>query len=85
MALEQPGFEPVIGDEAAPPDDVASVVLVDDQAAPERRTTLTEHAHGFYWTEGVRGLGWDGRRAWRPDHSRHTFRHAGPLRATPCD
>lgn len=25
---------------------------------PQRRTALDTHAHGFYWTEGTRGLGW---------------------------
>lgn len=38
--------------------DPASVLLVDDHPAPDRETSLSEHAHGFYWTEGVRGLGW---------------------------
>ncbi|HEY4918707.1 MAG TPA: DNA (cytosine-5-)-methyltransferase, partial [Xanthobacteraceae bacterium] len=38
--------------------DPADVLLVDDVAAPEHRTELSSHAHGFYWTEGIRGLGW---------------------------
>ena len=34
-------------------------VLFADHAQPiEPQTTLTSHAHGFYWTEGTRGLGW---------------------------
>lgn len=38
--------------------DPASVVLVDDCAPTTAETHLDTHAHGFYWTEGVRGLGW---------------------------
>lgn len=38
--------------------DPADVLLSDDVAPPRRETTLADHAHGFYWTEGVRGLGW---------------------------
>jgi DNA (cytosine-5)-methyltransferase 1 len=38
--------------------DPASVLLVDDVTVPETITSLATHAHGFYWTEGVRGLGW---------------------------
>jgi DNA (cytosine-5)-methyltransferase 1 len=38
--------------------DPADVLLVDDVDAPENRTSLSSHAHGFYWTEGIRGLGW---------------------------
>jgi DNA (cytosine-5)-methyltransferase 1 len=38
--------------------DPADVLLVDDVDPPENRTSLSSHAHGFYWTEGVRGLGW---------------------------
>lgn len=34
------------------------VVMVDDVAARQRPTQLDTHAHGFYWTEGTRGLGW---------------------------
>lgn len=34
-------------------------VLFADEAVPEPVvTTLSTHAHGFYWTEGTRGLGW---------------------------
>jgi DNA (cytosine-5)-methyltransferase 1 len=34
-------------------------VLMADEASPrQRQTTLHTHAHGFYWTEGTRGLGW---------------------------
>jgi DNA (cytosine-5)-methyltransferase 1 len=38
--------------------DPANVLLVDERVPPSHRTTLDEHAHGFYWTEGTRGLGW---------------------------
>lgn len=38
--------------------DPANVVLVDDREPPRQETSLERHAHGFYWTEGVRGLGW---------------------------
>jgi DNA (cytosine-5)-methyltransferase 1 len=38
--------------------DPAEVLLVDDASPPPTPTTLRTHAHGFYWTEGVRGLGW---------------------------
>jgi len=38
--------------------DPADVLLVDDVEAPARATSLDTHAHGFYWTEGIRGLGW---------------------------
>lgn len=38
--------------------DPADVVLVDEVDSPIPSTTLESHAHGFYWTEGVRGLGW---------------------------
>jgi DNA (cytosine-5)-methyltransferase 1 len=38
--------------------DPADVLFV-DEAQPERSdTTLDTYAHGFYWTEGIRGLGW---------------------------
>jgi len=34
-------------------------VLLADEACPELpETRLDSHAHGFYWTEGIRGLGW---------------------------
>lgn len=38
--------------------DPADVVLVDDVAPPNAVLPLNTHAHGFYWTEGIRGLGW---------------------------
>lgn len=38
--------------------DPASVVLVDEHEPRRADTTLEDNAHGFYWTEGVRGLGW---------------------------
>ncbi len=38
--------------------DPSDVLLVDDATPQEVRTSLDTHAHGFYWTEGVRGLGW---------------------------
>lgn len=38
--------------------DPSSVILT-EEAEPELATTdLDAHAHGFYWTEGIRGLGW---------------------------
>jgi len=34
-------------------------VLLADEVCPELpQTRLDTHAHGFYWTEGIRGLGW---------------------------
>jgi DNA (cytosine-5)-methyltransferase 1 len=38
--------------------DPADVLLVDEAAPIAAETELDSHAHGFYWTEGVRGLGW---------------------------
>lgn len=38
--------------------DPADVLLVDDSPPPLVETALDTHAHGFYWTEGTRGLGW---------------------------
>jgi DNA (cytosine-5)-methyltransferase 1 len=38
--------------------DPADVLLVDEVDAIQTNTTLDTHAHGFYWTEGIRGLGW---------------------------
>ena len=38
--------------------DPAGVLFADEATPPERTTGLDTHAHGFYWTEGVRGLGW---------------------------
>jgi DNA (cytosine-5)-methyltransferase 1 len=38
--------------------DPANVLLADDASPPSQSTSLSTHAHGFYWTEGIRGLGW---------------------------
>jgi DNA (cytosine-5)-methyltransferase 1 len=38
--------------------DPADVLLADEAHLPEKVTALHTHAHGFYWTEGIRGLGW---------------------------
>lgn len=38
--------------------DPAAVVHVDDAASNRREGNLESLAHGFYWTEGIRGLGW---------------------------
>jgi DNA (cytosine-5)-methyltransferase 1 len=38
--------------------DPADVLFVDDAEPRIPKTTLKSHAHGFYWTEGIRGLGW---------------------------
>jgi len=38
--------------------DPASVLFVDEARPRLPKTELATHAHGFYWTEGVRGLGW---------------------------
>lgn len=38
--------------------DPADVLLVDEAAPVVPETRLDTHAHGFYWTEGTRGLGW---------------------------
>lgn len=38
--------------------DPADVILVDDAAPMLASTALGRRAHGFYWTEGIRGLGW---------------------------
>ena len=38
--------------------DPADVVLVGDVPSEGREGPLDGLAHGFYWTEGVRGLGW---------------------------
>jgi DNA (cytosine-5)-methyltransferase 1 len=38
--------------------DPADVLLVDDADLLPKNTSLFSHAHGFYWTEGIRGLGW---------------------------
>jgi DNA (cytosine-5)-methyltransferase 1 len=38
--------------------DPASIVLSDEAEPALVSTNLSARAHGFYWTEGVRGLGW---------------------------
>lgn len=38
--------------------DPSTVLFADEVEAPVRTTALDTHAHGFYWTEGTRGLGW---------------------------
>lgn len=38
--------------------DPAEVLFADEVEPSEVRTALDTHAHGFYWTEGIRGLGW---------------------------
>lgn len=38
--------------------DPAEIVFQGDVEPRDPKTTLTSHAHGFYWTEGTRGLGW---------------------------
>lgn len=38
--------------------DPASVLLVDEVEPLLASTNLDAYAHGFYWTEGIRGLGW---------------------------
>jgi DNA (cytosine-5)-methyltransferase 1 len=38
--------------------DPEDVLLCDDVEAPLHETKLFHLAHGFYWTEGIRGLGW---------------------------
>jgi DNA (cytosine-5)-methyltransferase 1 len=38
--------------------DPADVLLVDEAMPVTTTTRLDTHAHGFYWTEGTRGLGW---------------------------
>jgi DNA (cytosine-5)-methyltransferase 1 len=38
--------------------DPASVLFADEAEPDLSPTNLDAHAHGFYWTEGVRGLGW---------------------------
>lgn len=35
-----------------------NVLFGDDVVPPATETKLGTHAHGFYWTEGTRGLGW---------------------------
>lgn len=38
--------------------DPSNVLLVDDAGLEREETRIGELAHGFYWTEGIRGLGW---------------------------
>ncbi len=38
--------------------DPASVILSDEAQPQLAATNLEAFAHGFYWTEGIRGLGW---------------------------
>ncbi|MEO8381330.1 MAG: DNA (cytosine-5-)-methyltransferase [Acidobacteriota bacterium] len=38
--------------------DPRNVLLVDDATEPQDRRSFREVACGFYWTEGLRGLGW---------------------------
>ncbi len=38
--------------------DPEAVLFADDVTPLPQSTMLTTHAHGFYWTEGTRGLGW---------------------------
>lgn len=38
--------------------DPASVLLTDEASPQLAETDLSARAHGFYWTEGLRGLGW---------------------------
>lgn len=38
--------------------DPRDVLFVDEAHPRPEATNLNTHAHGFYWTEGIRGLGW---------------------------
>jgi DNA (cytosine-5)-methyltransferase 1 len=38
--------------------DPATVLLGDESPVPRPKSALGELAHGFYWTEGLGGLGW---------------------------
>jgi DNA (cytosine-5)-methyltransferase 1 len=38
--------------------DPSEVLLTDDNPFPRPKTALGSVAHGFYWTEGLGGLGW---------------------------
>lgn len=38
--------------------DPANILLVDEALPVQGEISLDSHAHGFYWTEGIRGLGW---------------------------
>lgn len=39
-------------------DDPRRVLFADEAGAPPREVSNAETSYGFYWTEGVRGLGW---------------------------
>jgi len=43
---------------AALDDDPRSVLFAEDRGAPPEVVSSSELACGFYWTEGIRGLGW---------------------------
>lgn len=43
---------------ASTTEEPADVLLVDEVTPLTPETRLNTHAHGFYWTEGTRGLGW---------------------------
>ena len=38
--------------------DPATILLSDENCIERRQTAIGALAHGFYWTEGLRGLGW---------------------------
>jgi DNA (cytosine-5)-methyltransferase 1 len=38
--------------------DPADVLLADDNPVQRKATNLAAYGHGFYWTEGLGGLGW---------------------------
>lgn len=38
--------------------DPTAVLMADDNVLPRPRTSMGTLAHGFYWTEGLGGLGW---------------------------
>lgn len=38
--------------------DPASILLADEQSLERPKSAMGELAHGFYWTEGLGGLGW---------------------------
>ena len=43
---------------ASATEDPRAVLLSDDAGEAQANTTASEAAHGFYWTEGHRGIGW---------------------------
>lgn len=43
---------------ASTEDDPAKILLADDSPLKRPATSIGSIAHGFYWTEGIRGLGW---------------------------